>query len=245
MFENDPEFRKLKDDFQKAKKAYEIAAQHRMMVREMHNRKRQEKPPIRRPVGSAANYVIPQEQNIMKPKSDQKAKEYRIYMGEILGWAKLDPSNFPMPQNDTTSDFDVNNTFDQISLKLYWNTKVNYLRCKEALEKYVPKEKFVRQEIDILRNKAKASLKDEANLQLLGLDNDKSNMVDARIKVEEACKVALAFYQSSPDPKSKGAIVVLLENLSDSQFVGLESETTDKMIKEFDSLQIDGRLTKE
>ena len=66
-----------------------------------------------------------------------------------------------------------------------------------------------------------------------------------KLKVEEACKVALAYYQASLEPKGRGARIVLLENLSDSQFVGLESDSTDRMSKEFDILQNQGRLRKD
>jgi hypothetical protein len=242
MFENDPEFRKLKADFERAKNAYEIAIQHRLRLRAMFDKKQAEKQSARRPIGTPADYVFPPAGNFTNPTGGQKPKPYRAYLGEILGWVKYAPAEIAMPQNDQSVDYDAEKIFDQISLSLYWNAKVHYLRCKEALEKYVPKERYVREEIKSFNDHAIVALNKEATRQLWGLETAEANMETAQRQVDEACKVALAYYQSSPSPKSRKVIIILLENLADSQFVGLESETINKMMTELEILQNEGLI---
>jgi hypothetical protein len=244
MFENDPEFRKLKSEFEKAKNEYEIALQHRERVRQMLTKKREEIISSRRPVGAFSNTDEPEEK-ASKPQNSKIDKGFRIYLGPILGWICLVSSANSLPLQEPEDYSYIKDTFDQISLKIFWRARDRYEKCKKNLEKYVPKEKYVRREIEMLRNRIKVNLNDEANLQLLGIESSDSNIKQAQQKVEEACKIALAFYKSQPNPKSKRAIVVLLENLADSQFLGWESPTTESMQKEFEILFQEGRLNKE
>ena len=245
MFENDLEYRKLKADYDKVKNEYVIAVLHRNRVRKMLRKQRTEKRPERRPVGAPENIVIPPEQVVSGMQGLKKEKDFRINLGPILGWITLVLSTNPLPMDDPMADFNVDDTFDQVSLGIYWNAKTPYLRCKEALKRYVPKEKFVREEIASHNNLAREVLNREAYRQLLGLDYHESDFDDARREIEESCKVALAFYRSSPEPKSRGVIIMLLENLADSQFIGLESETKNEMLKELYILENKGRLTRE
>ena len=245
MFENDPAYRKLKADYDKAKYEYVIAVLHRNRIRKMLRKQRTEKRPERRPVGAPVNIVIPPEQVVSGMQGLKKEREFRINLGPILGWITLVPSANTLPMDDPMADFNVDDTFDQVSLGIYWNAKTRYTRCRQALERYMPKEKYVREEITLRKDNAREVLNRETYRQLLGLEYHDSDFDDARREIEESCKVALAFYRSSPEPKSREVIIILLENMADSQFVGLESETTNEMQKEFEILGNKGRLTRE
>ena len=240
MITDDPMYKKLLADFIKARKAYKIAWEHYGRVVWM-TKKELSETQERRPVGSSTDFRIPRgNANNPAAKTNTEKKVMRIYMGDILGWVCLNLASGPMPaEEDPTAYFDPGKTFNAIALKFYWNAKHQYKRCELDLKHYVQRE------IDIHFQQAASSLNREAFRQL-GLDlmpTDASD--DATAEVEGACKDALAYYKSIPEPKTNVAILMLLLTLTQAQLVDLESDTVNNMMIEFDALFIEGTVTRE
>lgn len=236
MFENDPKFQKLKAELEKATIAYKNAIQHRKRVRKMFEEKRTKPKPVRRPVGSPKDYRIPEETPSTQV-SQQKPMDFKIYMGPILGWQKLRaaPTISPSPPEEP---FQVDKTFDQVSLKLYWNAKTHFQRCKDEFDKYI------KQVLDRKRIPARNAVTHQANMQILGI-SEVADFTEARSAVEKNCKEALVYYKSFPQDKPREAIIPLLENMADAQFVDLESDTTSQMHSEMQILHNAGKLENE
>jgi len=121
--------------------------------------------------------------------------------------------------------------YDEISLQLYWNVKMEYEEAKRAFFDYVRRKNFfddVRQKnIEHSKEKARAALDRAANLQLFGLDHDADDEIEAaREEVQVAYENAWKLYQTSSSKDSIGMKLLLLNTLADAQFVGLESTTT-------------------
>lgn len=237
MFENDPQFQKLKLELKKASIAFKNAVEHRGRVRQMFKDNRTKPKPARRPVGSPSDFRIPEEQPGSKA-APQKTKEFKIYMGPILGWQKLRPAPGPAAVSGPEDPLNVDKFFDQVSLKLYWNAKMYYLHCKDKFDKYV------RKEIEKKRLPAAEFLRFGEYSQLLGMSGD-GFIKGAKNVVEKNCKEALAYIKSFPEEKPREAIILFLENMADSQFVGLEGETTKQMESELQVLHSSGQLQKE
>jgi hypothetical protein len=230
LLEHDQTYKKLKADFDKAVSRYVTAIFHSQRVREIVKTER-------RPVGSAGDYKI-SENTIHKEKKTQKPEEFRVYMGDILGWQKLNPSP-SVPESVSNEKFDTQKVFDEISLKFFWDARENYRRCKEALLKYV-----YYSTADTYDRKVRETLSFEATKQLLGIGSGEKALEAAKSEIEKKCKAALAYYRSSPEPKSREVIIVLLKSLTDANLVGLESKTTEDMHTELGVLSGAGLLEK-
>lgn len=149
-------------------------------------------------------------------------------MGEILGWAILAPTAAIEPTADTSADFDVDKLYDKTSLAIYWNVKIHYEKARRAFFDYVRK-----QNIQLHREQAKSALSHAANLQLLG-DNGSGEkfLEEAKSEIERACQNAWRIYQTSGTPKRHEMKVLLLENLAEAQFVGLDESPTVRAMSE-------------
>lgn len=250
----DPEYLRLYRRYVKAIKAYEIALQKRRAVRErMRNRYKVAKP-IRRPVGSAADYRIPQG-GPRKAHPPQKKKPFRIYMGKILGWVTFKESSTKIDHSaDWDTDFDVEALHAEISRHLWFNAKDEYNKHKRAFFDYAlhrkrkPGQKPPPKR-DYSRNleRAKHATNHGVNLQLLGIDgSDENALNEAATHVETACYKAWENYQNEPEPKSRAAIKDLMVMTAESMLYPLDdSPITQKMTNEINRLANDGIIGKE
>jgi hypothetical protein len=250
----DPEYLRLYRRFVKAIKAYEIALQKRRAVRErMRNRYKVAKPP-RRPVGSPADYRIPQEAP-RKGRSTKKKKPFRVYMGKILGWVTFKETSPEIDNSaDWDADFDVLALHAEISRHLWFNAKDEYNKHKRAFFDYAlhrkrkPGQKRPPKR-DYSTNLARA--KDATNygvdLQLLGVEGGEEKAIEeAAMHVEAACYKAWENYQNEPEPKSRAAIKELIVITAESMLYPLDgSPITQKMTDEINRLSNEGILKKE
>lgn len=215
----DPEYLRLYREYAKAIQMYEIARQKRQLDRKRLIDKRNMPPPVRRPVGSPADFQIHQSTPPPIQPLTKKRPEQKIYMGEILGYAKIIPSSPPSSVNNQDVDIDIDKLYDNISLKLYWNAQTHYENCKRAFFNYARRKNLAEH-----KEKAQQEAAHIANLQLLGVDNNDAQFDALKREVEAACKNALALYRTAPKPKSDAMKVILLENLADAMLVGLDSD---------------------
>lgn len=232
----DPQYLRLYRAYSKAMRAYENAIRDRQRVRRQLSARRRAQAPVRRPVGSPADYRIPQSTAARSPAA-AKPRERRIYLGDILGWAKITYTSPVAPMQDPAADFDVNKLYDTTSLHLYWNTKIHYQKCKQAFFDYVR-----RHNIDLHRQRAAQHASHAANLQILGADDDESALEDVKREVEGACRNALGVYRSAQYPKNDEVKTILIENLADAQLVGLEGSTVNSMEEELNALTRTGSV---
>ncbi len=237
---NDPRYMKLYHDYAKAIQAYQNSIAQRKRVRAQLTRRAMiARESNRRPVGSPEDFRIPQEPG-RGAAPPRKPSVTKVYMGPILGWAKLvgtSPEYLGETQQGGT--FDVNAAYDATSLKLHWNAKIHYEKCKRAFFDYVR-----RQNVDVHLQRAGAELDHQANLQMLGHGGE-NDLVEAQREMEGACRNAWRLYRIAPNPKPKPVILLLLKNFADAQFVGLQSQTTGLMDQEVTRLIRSGVLAQE
>ena len=250
----DPEYLRLYRRFVKAIRAYEIALQKRRAVRErMRNRFKTARPP-RRPVGSPADYRIPQSAP-PKGRSPQKKKPFRVYMGKILGWVTLKESSPKIDHSaDWDTDFDVEALHAEISRQLWFNAKDEYNKHKRAFFDYAlhrkrkpGQKKPPKRDYSKNLTRARDSTSYGADLQLFGIDEVADEALrKATMEVETACYKAWENYQNEPEPKSRAAIKELIVITAESMLYPLDdSPITKKMSDEINRLSNEGILKKE
>lgn len=222
-YENDPVYKKLKADYLKAISNYVNAICHRERRKNMTERYEM------RPVGSPVNFKI-SEEPVKTDKKTDKPLVFKVYMGEILKWQKLNPAP-GIPEGSQYEGFDVEKVYDEITEKFIWDCKIRYRNCKSELLKYI--YHATARSVD---ETVRSSLNHAALLQLLGYDKEENSFENIKVEIEKKCKDALAYYKSVPEPKSREAIIVLMKGLADAQLVGLESKTTSDMEAEFQIL---------
>lgn len=250
----DPRFIMVYREYARAIRGYENAIRDRRRVRKHLRARRLGQARVRRPVGSPADFRIPQEPaRPAPPAAPARAVERRIYLGEILGWATIRFSPTVTPQADSVTDLDTDKLYDTTSLHLYWNAKRHYEKCKREFFEHarrqnrLPGERADRAEslardLERHRQRAARAAIHQANLQFLGADNGEGSLDQMRSEVEAACRNALELYRNSPQPKSDDIKVVLIENLADAQLVGLESPTVSSMETELGTLVKSGAV---
>lgn len=236
----DPKYLRLYHEYSKAIRGFDNALRDRQRVRRQLSARRNMQPQVRRPVGSPANYRIPQSSPTRSPAT-KKPRERRIYLGDILGWAKIVYTSPDTQKKDPSIDLDESKLYDTTSQHLYWNAKNHYKKCKRAFFDYAR-----RQNIDLHKQRAAQEASHVANLQLLGADDGEADFEGIRREVEAACRNALALYRTAPKPKTDEMKIILLENLADAQLVGLETPVVHSMTVEMNmllsagSVKIDG-----
>jgi hypothetical protein len=245
----DPEYLRLYRRYAKAIRAYENALKKRRQLRARWRERRRSGPTPRRPVGAPPGTQVPQAPGGTTGQA-LKAKEMRVYLGEILGWAKL--VGYPSPRIDTgdpTAQFDADAFHDNIQLQLYWNAKNYYLKCKKEFFNYVrrgPSSKGGRRpKRDAQRNlrAARGYLSDAGTWQIFGLDEGAEAFIkNAQREVENACYKLWDNYQNDPD--NPEALSELIEDgLVEAQFVGIEdSPIVRKIADETNRLLNSGKL---
>lgn len=238
--QTDPRYMQLYRDYSKAIQGYQNALNDRKRVRtQLANKAHSAKESDRRPVGSPADFRIPEEP-ARGPAPQPKPSVRKVYMGPILGWAKLVGTSPQLPGGgEPDATFDVNATYDATSFQLYWNAKNHYEKCKRAFFDYVRMKN-----IDLHKQRAMAAVSHAANVQFLGGTGDEP-LADAKREIDASCRNAWGLYQSAPDPKPRAVILLLLENYADAQLVGLESPTTHQIGQEVNSLIHTGVLARE
>lgn len=213
----DPTFLSLYREYASAVRALENAMQQRRRARSAL----EAKPDLRtarRPVGAPAAFHIPQ---AVAPQPVRAAAQQtmEIDMGPILGRVRLRSSASPVfEEHDPAASFDVDRLYDQTSLALYWNAKVQYLRAKQAFFEYARKSL-------IAEHKAKAQrlLQDAADSQLLGSDDvADSSWKQAQGVIESLLAEAWKLYQSAPTPKNEEMKKLFVSAFALAQWVGIE-----------------------
>ena len=242
---DDPKYLELYREYARAIQAFENATKDRRRVRDQLAVRRS--PVIkalqqvsRRPVGSPPGTRIPRGR--MPPPRVQAAAAARtrqIYLGDILGWAKIVPTPGIDPKIDPAG-IDVDKLYDRISLQLYWNAKAHYRKCKRAFFDHVR-----RSNIDLHNERARSALGHGANLQWLGVEtsDDPEFLQEAQKEVDAACRNVWALYQSSGAAKSTEMKVLLLESIANAHFVDLDSSTVKLMTGEMDRLVDAGEVS--
>jgi hypothetical protein len=223
----DPKYLQLYREYSSTIRAFENATKDRRRVRAQFEARKKAPPNPRRPVGSPRDFRIPRRKN---PAASQipLTRERKVYLGTILGWAKIIYTSPPSTDSpDATMAIDANKIYDDMSLKLYWNAKNRYDNAKRAYFDYVRGQNIERHHAN-----ARRALSHAANLQLLGAESaDGAALEEARAEVEKAAKNAWAIYQTSPSPKSDEVKVLLLESCEDVQLIGLDDSTVAKSIE--------------
>ena len=231
---SDPQYQKLLREYEQSLRQYKIAAEKRKRFRDTLTVRRS---PVmralaqsqRRPVGSPADFRIPHGPT-PPVKVARPPRARRIYLGEILGFAKIIYTDPVMPAGDVDPTQEVDRLYGEISRQLYWNAKAHYEKCKNALLDYS------------YRDRARGELGHAADLQLLGVDDEGEAMADVRREVEAGCKQIWSVYQASGTPKSEAALGLLVEGLADAQFVGLDTPTATAMQDEVSRLLNSGKV---
>jgi hypothetical protein len=221
----DVRFLELYREYAKAIRAFENATKDRRRVRAQIAARRKAPPAPRRPVGSPPGYRIPAAPQRPAARPAPK-KERRIYLGKILGWAKIVYTSPPLNEApDASAFFDSDALYDETSLRLYWNAKKHYLECKKAFFDYARQttNDVRRERIREHLEQAKAEADHLANLQYLGAeDTDETGLEAIQAEVEAACKEAWAIYQRTPDPKSDAVKLELVDVQVDAQLTGAD-----------------------
>lgn len=234
---SDPTYGRLFDEYSRALKGYNNAIESRRRIRNNLTVKRS---PVlqalnqfyRRPVGSSKNFRIPSEAPSRTPNTPQRPKERRIYLGDILGYAKIiyTPSITPGKEPDVSSELEK--LYGRTSQHIYWNAKAHYERRKKTLLEYSH------------RGRTKEVLAHGTSLQILGVEKD-DVLVEAQREVEAGCVKTWNLYKSSRTPKSEAVISILLESLADANFVGLESHTVKSMSQELSNMILSNKIKME
>jgi hypothetical protein len=142
----------------------------------------------------------------------------KIYLGKILGWAKIIYTS-PVAEGaaEPSAYSSANRMYDSISQQMYWKAKTRYEKARQAFFDYVR-----RQNLREHHGQAEQALSHGTNLQWLGADEAFGEAwAEAQDHIEKACQNAWAIYQGSPEPKSDEAKLLLIENLADAQLVGI------------------------
>lgn len=246
---SDPTYLRLYQEFAAAIRAYERAVAERRKTRDMLAVRRS---PVllalqvleRRPVGmavdaalrahAAAHRAAPAQTNAVPGQA-----VHSVYLGPLLGWYRLRGASLPgepaLPESPERSRL-----YDQLSLELYWSAKRRYEEARAAFFAHVG-----RTNIATFRERAIGALGNAAHAQLLGADEFSEGVLEeARRHIEMACQSAWRIYEQAPRPKSAAVKILLLENVADSQFVGLDSATTQTMTAEVNRLLNAGELTR-
>jgi hypothetical protein len=234
---DDLTYHRLFENFTGAMQGYKNAITDRKRIRNLLAVKRS---PVlqafqqhqRRPVGSPQDFRIPKPAQHRSVINIQGNKERRIYLGHILGFAKIiyTQSITPEPEPDMSIEFDK--LYDQTSLRLYWNVKKNFDKSKKDFLDFSH------------RNRTREALNSVVNRQYLGVEDD-DTLSEGRREVEAGCVKNWNFYKSSPTPKSMAAISILLESLADANFVDLDSPTVKSISQEVSKLIMSGTVKKE
>jgi hypothetical protein len=229
----DGKYLELYRGYAQALRAYESATKDRRRVRTHLAARRAAPAAERRPVGSPRGSTIP-EARPARAQQPPGQREHQIYLGKVLGWAKIIPCSAPTPSGpDPAASFDVNKVYDKISLRQYLNAKEDYQQARKAFFDYARQltNEMRRQQKEEHRERATGELQHAADLQWLGVDPlSESDLDRARAEVEGICKHAWAIYQRSPSPKSDAAVIQLLEAFQEAQLVGLDDSNTVKTI---------------
>lgn len=228
MMVADERFLELYREYAKAIRGFEDATKDRRRVRAQIAARPKAPPAPRRPVGSPPGYRIPAAPQHSATRPAPK-KERRIYLGKILGWAKIVYTSPPF--NDAP---DASALYDETSLRLYWNAKEHYLKCKKAFFDYARQatNDVRRERIREHLEKAKAEATHLANLQYLGAEDiDETGLEAVQAEVEAACKEAWAIYQRTPDPKSDAAKLELINAQVDAQLTGADKSPIGQTIQ--------------
>jgi hypothetical protein len=225
MMATDTRFLELYREYAKAIQAFENATKDRRRVRASIAARRRAPPAPRRPVGSPAGYRIPAPPPGPAPRPAPK-KERQVYLGKILGWAKIAYTSWPLNDApDASAFFDSDALYDETSLRLYWNSKEHYRKCKKAFFEYARQttNDVRRERIREHLEKAKAEATHLANLQYLGVEDvDETGLEAVQAEVEAACKESWAIYQRMPNPKSDAAKLELINAQVDAQLTGAD-----------------------
>ncbi|MHC4957927.1 MAG: hypothetical protein ACYTGN_06085 [Planctomycetota bacterium] len=232
----DRQYLRLYREYASAIRAFRNATEDRQRVRRhLAAKSKRVVPPDgqRRPVGAGPNW---QPSGLPRSLPPKPYKARPVYMGPILGWVTLRAAP-TLSEPAPLPDFDADRLYDRTSLRLYWNAKHHYAKCKREFFDYVR-----RQRIDRQRTLARNELSHEANLQLLGADEDEDYLEQVRQHVELACRDAWIVYQAGGLKKTPEQIELLLRSIADAQFVDLESGTVQDMAKEMERLSSTGGL---
>ncbi len=237
--QNDPQYLQLYHEYARAIQAYQNAiAQRRSVRQQLASKAAAEGRSQQRVAGGSRSTSRSQPGPGVGSAATPSAM--KVYMGPILGWVRFVGSSHGTPDgSETDASVDTGAMHDAISLQHYWNAKTHYESCKRAFFDYVR-----RQNIQHHRQQAAAALQQAANLQLLGVESE-NPLAEAQREIEESCRNAWALYQGAPKPKTRAMVLMLTENLADSQFVGLESPTTRLMSDEVSRLLDSGELTRD
>jgi hypothetical protein len=243
---NDPVYLRLYQEYARAIQAFENATRDRRRVRDRLTVSHQPVLEIlddwmRRPVGAPldARFSAREPETLSTPRPPPEPR--RFYLGPILGWYKVNPT--PTPDVDPVGSVavDVEKLYDEMSLHVYWSEKARYEKSKRAFFDYVR-----RNNIETHMERATNQLKQGANLQLLGSDDDDEDfMNEARREVEALCRNAWAIYTRAGTEKTDEVKVLLLQSIAEATLVGLESRTMDAMQGELERLVDTGEVSAE
>jgi hypothetical protein len=240
----DPEYMRLYRRYVKALRAYEILLKKRGEARARWRERRKQPAAPRRPVGapprSAKRPIL-----TAKAGTGYKPQEMRVYMGKILGWARMvGVSPSVTDQADPAAEYDVHGAFDRIQLQMYWNAKIHYEKCKREFFDYArrgPQSRGGRRPTRGYRkNLARARVHTEyaVNLQWLGAEEaSEAPLENARREVETACYKLWDNYRDNPNDKQvikdliqDGLVEAQLHGLDDSPIVKVIQNEIDRLV---------------
>jgi len=199
----DQEYMRLYRRYVKALRAYENMLEKRKQSRARWKERRKQPPKPRRPIGSPP----PKEERSTAPvktEKNEKPKFRQIYLGKILGWAKVVGVTPPLPPDyRPLVEHDI---FDRTQLALYWNAKLYYQKCKKEYFEYAlrgPKtRKGRRPTTGYRKNRARASghIADAAYAQMTG-DQEASEKAikNGQMEQERACYELWDNYRDNPE----------------------------------------------
>ncbi|MBE9572096.1 MAG: hypothetical protein IMF11_15820 [Proteobacteria bacterium] len=242
----DPEYLRLYRRYVKALRAYENMLKKRREARARW-RERQKQPAVpRRPVGAPPRSAK-RHTSAVKAGPGYKPQEMRVYMGKILGWARMVGVSPPLPdESDPTAGYNVD---ERLQLKMYWNAKIRYEKCKKEFFDYArrgPKSRGGRRPTRGYRKnlaRARGHNVYAADLQLLGADEtSEAALENARREVETACYELWDNYRDNPNDKQ--VIKDLIQDgLVEAQLHGIDDSPIVKVIQdEIDHLVTSGKL---
>ena len=237
----DPEYMRLYRRYVKALKAYEIALEKRRAARARWKERKKQPPVPRRPVGAPAGFRIPRKPSVKGTKG-YKPQEMRVYMGKILGWARMVGVSPPLPgEFDPTADYNVD---EKLQLDMYWRAKIHYEECKREFFEYArrgPKSRGGRRPTRGYRKnltRAKGHIEYAIPGQILGAEGiSEAALENARREVETACYKLWDNYRDNPDDKQvvkdliqDGLVEAQLHGLDDSPIVKTIQNEIDRLV---------------
>jgi len=235
MAELDAEYLRLYRRYAEAIRDYDKAVKRR---REFRNRLTVKRTPMMQAFSEWERRKWQQKSAALRPRPKSRVrgpvvptkragsgKVVRIWMGPILGYARLTGTPSPKVAGgpEPGSNLDLDSLADQISLKIYWNVKARHEKAKRAFFDYAR-----RQQIEVHHERAREALDYGANLQYLGVEDTEDAFEEARAEVEKACEIAVKIYKQAPSPKSLDMKIFLIGHLADAQFVGLDGSKVDE-----------------